>query len=121
MNLNDHPYAFASFNNNGQSVFRNTEAAYPSGFSYLTNKVNVGTGQRESTTRWNLSIPHIATSADVCACVGQVLGTDYIQIEGKFSAATSATDRLDAYERLVDLVADLQFKASFTGLVQPSA
>lgn len=119
--LNTKVYAFAGFNNNQQSVYRNTDAAFPSGFSYLTAKVNVGTGTKDSNSKWNLSLPHIATSSSACSCEGSVLGTDYIQVDSKFSAATSAADRLDAWTRLRDLVASAEFKATITGLTQPSA
>lgn len=121
MILNGKTYSFAGFNNNGQSVFRNTDADYPSGISFLTSKVNTPTGAKDTAAKWNLSIPHIATASSACSCEGSVLGTDYFSIEGKFSAATSAAGRLDAYERLKSLVATDEFKATFIGLTQPSA
>lgn len=119
--LNTKSYAFAGFNTNQQSVYRETGAAYPSGFSYLTSKVNVGTGTRASNSKWNLSIPHVATASTACSCEGSVLGTDYVRVESEFSPSTSAADRLDAWTRLRDLVASPEFKATMTGLTQPSA
>lgn len=119
--LNTKSYGFSGFNQAGFSAYRNTDASFPSGFSYLTSKVNTGLGGKPSNGKWNLSLPHIATASTACSCEGSVLGTDYVRVDYEFSPATSAADRLDAWTRLRDLVASNEFKASMTGLIQPSA
>lgn len=118
--LNAKVYNGAGFNANGQSVFKYTGTDTASGFSYLTAKVNTGTGSTASTARWNLSVPHVAVEASACACPGGIIGTDYVRTEVSISSATSAVDRLDLYERILDLVESAEFKASITGMTQPS-
>lgn len=119
--LNAKVYNFAGFNSNSQSVYKYTGGGLPSSFSYLTDKVNTGTGKADSTVRWNLSVPHVATEASACACEGSVLGTDYVRIEVSVSPITTAAERTDLWTRVRDLVASTEFKASVESLTQPSA
>lgn len=116
--LNTKVYNGVGFNQNGQSVFNETSAGVPSGFSFLTDKVNTGTGKSDSTVKWNLSIPVIATEDSECSCEGTVLRTYYVRIEVSVPASSTAAERLDLYERIVDLVAASQFSASVQSLVQ---
>ena len=118
--LNTKVYNGVGFNTNGQSVFKNTTAAFPSGFSYLTSSVKTPTGGKDSVIRYNLSVPHIAAEPTSCACPGGVLGTDYVRLEVSVSAASSQADREDLYLRILNLVQDLKFKASVETLVQPT-
>lgn len=119
--LNTKAYAFAGFNANQQSVYKHTGGGLPSSFSYLTTKVNTGTGKADSTARWNLSVPHVAVDASACACPGGVLGTDYIRIETSVSPVTTAGERTDLWTRIRDLVASPEFMASIENLSQASA
>lgn len=119
--LNAKVYNFAGFNTNGQSVYKYTGGSFPSSFSYLTDKVNTGTGKADSTVRWNLSVPHVAESSSECACEGTVLGTDYVRIELSVSPITTSAGRTDLWTRVRDLVASPEFKATVESLTQPSA
>lgn len=118
--LNTKVYSSTGFNQQGQSVYKNTASSLPSGFSYLTTSVKTGTGDRASVVRYNLSVPHVATEASACACPGGVIGTDYVRIETQLSSQTSATDRADLYLRLKDLVLSAEFEAAIENLTQSS-
>lgn len=121
MDLNSKSYAFAGFNQQGQSVFRESSGGIPTAFSYLTNKVTTKGAKANSEDRWNLSVPHAADSASACACPGDVLGTDYVSINISLSPGTTATQRADILKRIQDLVLTSQFVNSVNGLTQPSA
>ena len=47
-------YDNVGFNQNGQFVYSEKSAGVPSGFAYLTTKVNTGTGKSDSVVKWNL-------------------------------------------------------------------
>lgn len=121
MDLNSKDYAFAGFNNAGQSVYRESAGGVPTSFSYLTNKVTTRGAKANSEDRWHLSVPHVADSASACACEGDITGTDYVRIDVSLSPTTSATQRTDILMRIQDLVLTSQFVNSVTGLIQPSA
>lgn len=121
MELNSKTYAFAGFNNQGQSVYRESAGGLPTSFSYLTAKVTTRGGKANSEAKWNLSVPHVADSASTCACPGDVVGTDYVSINSSLGPATTAAQRADILKRIQDLVLTPQFAASLNGLVQPSA
>lgn len=118
--LNSKTYSGIGFNQNGQSVFKETSAGVPSGFSYLTEKTSTGTGKSDSTVKWNLSVPVIATADSDCACSGDVLRTAYLRLEVSFAAGSSLVERTDVLDRLQDLVLTTQFIASLTNLDQPT-
>lgn len=118
--LNDKVYSGIGFNQSNQWVYKEVSAGVPSGFSYLTTKTTTGTGKTDSSTKWNLSIPVIQTGDTSCGCAGEVLRTTYLKFDASFAAGSTAAERLDAYERLVDLVASPAFKASLVDLTQAS-
>jgi hypothetical protein len=119
--LNSKTYNGIGFNSNGQSVFNETSAGVPSGFSYLTDKVNAGTGKTDSTVKWNLSIPVIATVDSECACAGGVLRTYYVQVGVTIPAGSTAAERADLLKRIQDLVLTTQFAGSINNLVQATS
>lgn len=116
--LNSKTYNSVGFNANGQSVYKETSAGVPSGFSYLTNKVNTGTGKTDSTVKWNLSLPVIATADSACSCTGSLLRTDYIRVEATFGASSPLAERTDLLARLRALVLTPEFENSFLSLTQ---
>jgi hypothetical protein len=118
--LNSKTYAGIGFNQNGQSVFKETSAGVPSGFSYLTEKTSTGTGKSDSTVKWNLSLPVVATVDSDCSCAGEVLRTAYVRLEISFAASSTAAERTDVLDRLQDLVLTSQFIGSLTNLDQPT-
>lgn len=119
--LNTKVYNGIGFNPNGQFVYSETSGGLASSFSYLTSKVNAGTGKSDSTVKWNLSIPVVATVDSTCSCAGSVLHTDYVRIEVTVPPGATAAERLDIQKRVADLVASAQFKDSILALAQPNA
>lgn len=119
--LNTKIYNGIGFNPNGQFVYSETSGGVASSFSYVTNKVTVGTGKSDSTVKWNLSLPVVATADSECSCAGSVLRTDYARIEVTVPAGATAAERLDLEKRISDLVASPEFKASISALKQTNA
>lgn len=117
--LNSKTYNSIGFNANGQSVFKETSAGVAAGFSYLTSKVSTSTGKADSTVKWNLSMPIVATVDSSCSCAGSVLRTDYIRVEASFGSGSPAVERTDALARLRALVLTTEFENSFLSLNQP--
>lgn len=119
--LNTKIYTWRGFNQNGQGLYSEQSGGVPSSFSYLTSKVNTGTGKSDSTVKWNLSIPIVVTSDSTCGCTGDVLRTYYVRVEVTEPAGSSAAERTDVATRIKDLVASPEFQASIMNLTQPSA
>jgi hypothetical protein len=113
-------YDNVGFNQNGQYVYSEKSAGVPSGFAYLTAKVNTGTGKADSVVKWNLSRPIVATVDSDCACAGEVLRTYYARIEITIPAGSTAAERIDFDDQIQSLVAAAQWVASVETLVQPS-
>ncbi len=114
-------YDNVGFNQNGQFVYSEKSAGVPSGFSYLTTKVNTGTGKADSVVKWNLSKPIVATEDSDCACAGDVLRTYYVKIEVTIPPGSTAAERLDLNDMIQSLTAASQWNASVESLVQPSS
>ena len=119
--LNSKVYDNVGFNQNGQFVYAEKSAGVPSGFSYLTGKVNTGTGKSDSTVKWNLSIPIVATTDSDCACSGDVLRQYYAKIEVTEPAGSTSAERADVRARIASLVAATQWVDSVEDLTQPSS
>lgn len=121
MELNGKTYAPIGFNQNGQMVYAEKSAGVPGGFSYLTSKVNTGTGKQDSTVKWNLSIPIVAMTDTDCACAGEVLRTIYASISFTTAPGSTTAERTAAEDVVNDLIATTQFKQSVIALTQPSS
>lgn len=119
--LNTKVYNSIGFNANGQSVYSETSGGVPSSFSYLTDKVSAGTGKSDSGVKWNLSVPVVSTADSECSCAGSVLRTYYGRFDFTLPATSTAAERLDFYNRVKDLVASAQFKASITDMTQATS
>lgn len=120
--LNTKVYNPVGFNQNGQFVYSETSGGVPSSFSYLTAKVNAGTGKADSTVKWNLSVPVVATVDSDCACAGEVLRTGYVRIEITEPAGCTLAERTDWYLRIKDLTGvATQYASSVKDLTQPSS
>lgn len=119
--LNTKVYNPVGFNQNGQFVYSETSGGTPSSFSYLTAKVVTGTGKADSTVKWNLSLPTVATTDSDCSCAGTVLRTDYVRIEFTEPAGITAAERTDLWTRVKDLVSVAEFQAAVKDLTQPSS
>lgn len=119
--LNSKIYTWTGFNQNAQGVYSERSGGYPSAFSYLTTKVNTGTGKSDSTVKWNLSVPIVATTDSDCSCAGDPLRTSYVRIELQVPAGSSSAERTDLATRVKELVASAEFQASITNLTQPAS
>jgi hypothetical protein len=114
-------YDNVGFNQNGQFVYSEKSAGVPSGFAYLTTKVNTGTGQTDSVIKWNLSRPIVAAIDSEQAVAGQVLRTYYVRVEITIPAGSTAAERVDINDQIQGLVNTTQWNASVESLVQPSS
>lgn len=119
--LNSKTYAFSGFNQNQQSLYSERSGGVPSSFSFLTGRVNTGTGKSDSTVKWNLSVPVVATEDTECSCVGDPLRTYYVRIEITVPSGSSAAERADLLARIQGLVTAPEFEDSVDVLLQPSA
>lgn len=119
--LNSKTYNYAGWNQNQQASYSETSGGIPASFSFLTAKVNVGTGKAASSVKWNLSLPIVAESNTDCACAGEVLRNYRFRIEVDIPAGSSSAERADILARLQQLTAKTEFTSSITGLVQPAS
>lgn len=119
--LNTKAYNWAGFNTQQQSVWKYAGSGIPVDFSYLTNRTVSSTGGKQSTVRWNLSVPHVATEATSCACPGGLLGTDYVRIEVQVRPGSTTSERADLLARIQGLVAHADFASSLNTLSQPTS
>jgi hypothetical protein len=120
--LNSKVYNFIGFDKNGVSVYQETSAGVPTGFSYLTCKVTQSSGTADAVVRWRLTMPIVAAADSACSCTGSILRT-YKFDEGKIGIPTngSAAERTDFAARLTALAANATYIASITTLTQPSS
>lgn len=102
---------------NGVSYFWERTGGIVSSFSSLTSRVNFS--QNRTNILWKLDIPVVSDEASTCACPGDVLRSTIVDVNTRFDRTATVAERLDAYERLVDLVASPEFKASITNLQLP--
>jgi len=121
ISLNSKTYSYAGWNQNQQAVYSEKSGGVPASFSYLTTKVNTGTGKSDSTAKWNLSVPIVATSDSDCACAGDSLRTYYVRIEFTAPSGSTAAERADLLARIQDLVQTSEFVASISSLAQPNS
>lgn len=120
--LNGKAYSWAGWNNQSAGSWRYTASGTPTDFSYLTSKVDMGSGGKSaSSVKWNLAIPHVAEEATACSCPGGLLGTDRIRIHAEFYPGSTTTERTDILARIRSLVLTDDFANSITGFTQPSS
>lgn len=120
--LNSKTYNFIGFDRNGTSVWQETSAGVPSGFSYLTCRVMSGQGTSDTKVRWRLTMPIVAAVDSSCSCTGAVLRT-YRYDEGRVDvpASSLSAERTDFAARLKDLHDSTAYGTSITTVTQPSA
>lgn len=122
ISLNSKTYNFIGFDRNGVSIYQETSAGVPTGFSYLTCRVFPATKNEAAKVRWRLTMPVVAAEDSECGCAGSILRT-YSYDEGRIEIANSGTlaERTDFGLRLKDLVATTEYQNSMKLLTQPSA
>lgn len=103
--------------NNGIVRWMNRDGGTVGSFTLLWQKfvTSVGKDKRVRVT-WHANIPIVAAADSACSCTGEVLRTSGFEIQMFADNTSSAAERLDAYNRLKDLVATDSFKLSFTEL-----
>lgn len=118
--LNTKVYNGRGFNSNGFFSWAEVSSGIASAFSWLTNKVAVGTGKSRSSVRWNMAVPIASTDDTPCGCEGNILRTANVNIEVKFDSTATAAERQDVRKRIQSLVLDQQFIDSVDLLAQAS-
>lgn len=120
--LNTKTYSFRGFlAPNSISSYLETSGGVPSSFSNLTCKVEDGGSKGNTKVRWKLKVPTVETASSACACPGDVLMDDYVDLVITLSPNTTAAKRTDILTRLQELVLKAEFTASVNSLTQPSA
>lgn len=114
--LNSKTYTDVGFDPNGAKQYLEQSGGVPSSFSKLTDKVNNNTSPTNSSVKWKLAIPIVATSDSSCSCVGDVLRTYYCVIDITIPPGSLAAERTDLLARLVALVGTTQFASSIQTL-----
>jgi len=118
--LNTKVYDNVGFNSNGQFVYSEKSGGTPTSFGYLTAKVNAGTGKADSTSKWNLSLPIVATVDGPNHSAGDVIRTYYVQIHVTEPPGSTSAERTDIRLRIKSLVDTAQFIGSVVDVSQPS-
>lgn len=120
--LNSKVYNFTGFDKNGVSIYNEVSAGVPTGFSYLTCRVTTPQGSSDSTVRWRLTMPVIATDDTEGVPIGSLLRT-YRFEDGKVGLPSTGTaaEREDFQARVTALTATTQYIASLETLVQPTS
>lgn len=125
--LNSNTYNWSGFDSSGVSRWTYTGAGVASAFANLTERVTIGSlggggntavVPKSTKVKWRLATPVIATEASACACVGEVLRTSYIEVNGSFAPNATVAERTADLAALRDLVLTTEFESSFLGLVQ---
>lgn len=120
--INTKTYNFIGFDRNGVSIYQETSAGFPTGFSYLTCRVFPSTAKSPAKVRWRLTMPVVAPADTGFVAAGTVLRT-YTFDEGRIDIPGDGTsaERTDFSARLTGLAANAQFLSSLTSLVQPAS
>lgn len=105
--------------------WRYSGTGVPTGFSNLTESIDVPSTARGATTtgqyrvKWKLKVPTIATDDSACACDGSVLRNTIADLVFTLHASGTTAERQDLLDQLDDLIADAQFRASILNLAYP--
>lgn len=118
LDLNGKTYTGQGYNTQGWSVWSEVSGGIAAAFSYLTNRLIVGTGKKATTNRWNLAVPITATEDSACGCEGSLIGTNRAGIWLDFRPGATAAERADLYARLEALVTTAAVETNSNGLTQ---
>lgn len=119
--LNTKTYTFRGFNPQSISTYMDTSSGVPNGFSPLTNRVEGADGTGKVKSRWKLKVPVVTADDSACGCTGDLLREIVVDIVVTSDRGSSVTERTDAADRISDLVASTEFRASIISLIQASA
>lgn len=118
LSLNGKTYTGQGYNAQGWSVWSEVSGGIAAAFSYLTNRVIVGTGKKATTNRWNLAVPVTVPEDSACGCEGELIGTNRAGFWLDFRPGATAAERADIYARLEALVATAAVETNSNNLVQ---
>jgi len=121
--LNTKVYDYQGFTPGNATLYKETSAGVPAGFSLLTarNTSAIGKDGRE-VVKWYLKLPLVATESTSCSCIGELLGEpDTVEITIKMDPSRSPAQRTDLRTRITNLTATAEFIASVQTLKQPTA
>lgn len=120
--LNSKTYNFIGFDRNGVSIYQETSAGFPTGFSYLTCRVFPSSGKSPAKVRWRLTMPVVAPADTGFVAAGAILRS-YEYDEGRINIPGDGTsaERTDFSARITALAANAQYLASLTSVTQPSS
>ena len=119
--LNTKTYTFRGFNPQSISTYAETSAGVPNGFSWLTDKVEGADGTGKVKSRWKLKVPVVAATDTDCGCAGDLLREITVDVVVTSDRGSTVTERTDVADRIRDLVASPEFRASIINLIQASA
>lgn len=101
---------------NGTARWVNRSAGVSSGFSVLTENVKDPVTGSQVKISFGLDVPVVATTDDACACTGQQLRSATVNISVWEATTSTATERADIWQRIVDLVNSTPFSDAVKNL-----
>jgi len=119
--LNTKTYNWSGWTPQGLSGYLETSGGTATSFSPLTAGVTVSDSGASNRISWKLKVPYVATASDECACEGQIIDEDIVDIVIRPSRRRTAAGRTDLWTRIKDLTATAQFRASVESLTLPSS
>lgn len=107
---------------NGTAQYVERSAGTASGFSGMSAIVQLAGSSKGSKTRirWKFDVPVITAEATPCACPDDVIRAADVDVIVRFAKGATVAERTDITDRLKDLIASAQFRASLISLEQPA-
>lgn len=102
---------------NGVASWAEISGGIAAAFSVLTSSLRIDSKVRGT---WKLELPTVAEEASACACPGVVLSVCDATISFRMDTNADTATRTDFADRLEDLVASPEFRASIISLQQPT-
>lgn len=117
--LNTKTYTGTNSFVNGVVSWIERAAGIAAGFSTLRSSLRMDPA-REGKVRvkWDIDMPIVATEDSSCTCTGDVLRSAVADISVRLDKSLTLAERTDFANRLQDLVASAQFRASLINLEQ---
>lgn len=121
--LNGKVYSFAGITSKIASYFNRPTGQPSTAWSELTATAARGskTTGSKSRARWKLGVPVVASASDAQFEAGEVMRVSDVDITIRAEDVATDAELADLYQRIVDLVASDEFKASVKTLVTPAA
>lgn len=118
LTLNTKTYSGAGFVN-GLVSWIERSGGIAAAFSLVRSSLRVDPEAKGKVRiKWDLDMPITAAEDSSCSCAGDVLRKADVTINVRIDKSMSTAERTDFMERLEDLVASAQFRASLISLEQ---